>query len=98
MYSEVVSESDKESGKTKLKEGLKGIAIIPVMYQNKPIAAINIASHTHDEIPLKARNIMENTASQIGVVVARIKAETSVRESQKNFQELFDSLISRGSG
>jgi len=73
-------------------EGLRATAIVPVQHEGRIIAAINLASHTHDEFPPSTRNVIETIAAQIGGVIARARAEEALRESQKNLQTLFDTL------
>jgi PAS domain S-box-containing protein len=73
-------------------EGLRAIAIIPVPYEGRVIACLNIASHTLDEVPDFARTALETIATQIGSAIARSKAEAALWQSQTNLQMLFDSL------
>ena len=73
-------------------EGLWATAILPVLHEGRVIATLNLASHTHDEIPDDTRGAIENLAARVGGVIARIHAETGLRESQKNLQTLFDSM------
>ncbi len=73
-------------------EGLQAIAVIPVMDRLKVIGALNLASHSHAEIPHQARHALESIASQIGGVFSRLESETLLRESQQDLQTLFDSI------
>jgi PAS domain S-box-containing protein len=73
-------------------EGLRAAIIVPVLEGTRLVAALYLASHTHDEIPLRARAVIEAVAAQIGGVIARLEAETALRESQNNLQTLFDTL------
>jgi diguanylate cyclase (GGDEF)-like protein/PAS domain S-box-containing protein len=74
------------------REGLRAFATIPVPHEDAIIAALNLASHTHDEIPAYARRALETIAAQIGGVIARVRAEQSLRASQANLQALFDTI------
>jgi PAS domain S-box-containing protein len=71
-------------------EGLRGVVAIPVRYKGQVVATLNLASHTHDEIPVAAREALEAIAAQIGGIVARVKAETALRESERRFACLFE--------
>ena len=71
---------------------LRAAAIIPVLEQGKIIAALILASHTLDKIPNTSQQALETIAAQVGDVIARIRGETAVQESQKNFQSVFDTL------
>lgn len=72
--------------------GLRGLAIIPVLYQGRAIASLNLASYTHDEIPAASRPALETLAAQSGAVIARILAERALQETRDNLQILFDTL------
>ena len=73
-------------------EGLRALAIIPVLHENRVIACLNIASHTFEQVPDFARAALETIAVQIGNVIARAKARESLRQSQANLETLFESL------
>ena len=73
-------------------EGLRATAIVPVQHEGRVITAVNLASHTHDEFSSSTRNVVETIAAQIGGVIARVRAEESLRESQKNLQTMFDTV------
>jgi PAS domain S-box-containing protein len=70
------------------KEGLKALAVIPIQHKGKVVACLNVASHDVKEIPLKARNVLESMASQIGSTIIRLKTEevlqSSLAESEHN--------------
>jgi len=73
-------------------DNLRAVAVIPVLYEKQVVAVLNLASHTHNEIPLNIRHVLETIATQIGEILARIKAECALKASQKNLQNLFDTL------
>lgn len=57
------------------KEGLKAMAVIPVMYQGKAVLSLNIASHSCNEFSDKACAALEAIAAQIGGIVSRLRIE-----------------------
>jgi PAS domain S-box-containing protein len=65
-------------------EGLRGVAVIPVVLQGHVIGSLNMGSHTLDEIPVHARNILETIAGQLESVIARIKSEEELKDT-KNY-------------
>lgn len=71
-------------------EGLRAFAIIPVQYEREVVAVLNLASHTHDEIPVNVRSVLESIASRIGGVIARVKAETAQRDSEEKYRSLIE--------
>jgi PAS domain S-box-containing protein len=73
-------------------EGLRVLAVIPVVWDGEVAAVLNLSSHTDDEIPATTRAALEAIAAQIGGVLARVEAETARRRSQDNLQGLFESL------
>ncbi|MBX0329195.1 PAS domain S-box protein [Oscillochloris sp. ZM17-4] len=83
-----VAQPDEE----KHQEGLRALAVIPVLHNGQVIAALNLSSHTQDVIAPNTRYALEVIAAQIGVVIARIKAEVARQESLQNLQTLFDTV------
>ena len=74
-------------------EGLRALAVIPVMNKQKISGVLNLASHTHDEISEDARHALESIASQIGGVLGRLQSEAALHEHQKNLKALFDTML-----
>jgi PAS domain S-box-containing protein len=72
------------------REGLRAIAVIPVHYEDRVIACVNIASHTLDEVPDFDRTAIETIATQIGNAIIRSKAEEALRESKANLSALLE--------
>ena len=73
-------------------EKLVSLAAIPILHEGIAVAALNLASHTHAEIPASTRVLAETLAAQVGNVIAHLNAEMSLLESQRNLQTLFDNL------
>ncbi|QTA89328.1 PAS domain S-box protein [Desulfonema magnum] len=71
------------------REGLRCLAIIPVQYEEDVVAVLNLSSHISDEIIPSDRNAIETIASQIGSVIARVKMEEALRESEEKFRRHF---------
>ncbi len=76
--------------KTQVKEGLLSIGVIPVLFDGKVVAVLNVASHTHEEISKNTRNSLEAIANQIRYVIGRIRDEEALRESEHRFRAIFD--------
>ena len=69
-----------------LKEGLRSVAIIPVIHQDRVIASINVASHTYEEVPATARAALETLAAQVGSAIARVQAEEALRRAKDDLE------------
>jgi PAS domain S-box-containing protein len=71
---------------------IKSAAIIPIHHNEKPIGCLNLASHTHDEIPIGTKNVLESIALNLGGAIVRINSEKALKESQRNFINLFNTI------
>ena len=69
-----------------LKEGLRSVAIIPVIHQDRVIASINVASHHYEEVPATARAALETLAAQVGSAIARVQAEEALRRAKNDLE------------
>ncbi len=67
--------------RSRLREGLQSVAIIPVQHERRIVAALNLASHSHKKIPFNTRIALEGIAAQIGAFITRVKADEKLRES-----------------
>ena len=73
-------------------EGLRAVAIIPVLYKGGLVAVLNLASKTRDHFSRTTRKVIEALAAQTGGVIARVKAEERERQSQELIRILFDTI------
>jgi PAS domain S-box-containing protein len=76
--------------KTRLTEGLRAYAIIPVSCQGHLIAVINLTSHSYDFIPEKTRLSLETLALHIGGTLMRIRTEDALRESEEKYRNIVE--------
>lgn len=72
------------------KEGLGAIAVIPFSHGGRVIGCLNMASHTVDEVPGAARNVLEAIAAQMGGAVSRLSAEGAQRKSENIYRTLVE--------
>lgn len=70
------------------KEGLCTLAVIPVMYENQSIAALNLASHSSCDISRETRNILESMAAHIGGAIVRLETENALKESEERYRTI----------
>ncbi len=73
-------------------EGLTAAAIIPVKYQGKVIACLNVASHVNKDVLLESRHVLETIAIQIGIGISRVMAENELREQKELYQTLVSEI------
>jgi PAS domain S-box-containing protein len=78
--------------KARRSEELRAVAIVPIFYEEKVIACLNVASHVLDEISVPARDALETIAVQIGGVFARIRAEEALKESEDKYRNLVETV------
>lgn len=71
---------------SRIAEGLRSVAIIPVKHEGQLIALLNVASYARDGIPVSTRHALETLASRLGGVLARLKARMELLESEEKFQ------------
>lgn len=76
----------------RVREGLKAIAIIPIVHEGKVIACMNIASHQQEEVPERARHSLETIAAHIGSIIARLQMEEELRNNEEKLRIMFDSV------
>ncbi len=76
--------------RSRLREGLQSVAIIPVQHEGRIVAALNLASHSHKKIPLNTRIALEGIAAQIGAFITRVKADEKLRESEEKYRKSFE--------
>ncbi len=65
----------------RLPEGLKSLAIIPVLYRGRAIACMNLASKKRSDMPLPSRNALEALAMMTASTIVRLRNEEQVRIS-----------------
>ena len=72
-------------------EGLRALAIAPLLHQGELLGLVNLASYRQDEIPPKTRVGVELIASQAAGAIARIRAEESSRRSEAHLRTIINS-------
>ncbi|MDD5224712.1 MAG: PAS domain S-box protein [bacterium] len=78
--------------KIRQSEGLRALAIIPIFFENRVIACLNISSHDSDDIPMMTRHVLVSISVQIGNAITRIKAENALRESEEKYRNLVEDI------
>jgi PAS domain S-box-containing protein len=73
-------------------EGLRSLAVIPIVYDGEAMAVLNMASHQHDSMPQGTRRALETIAVQVGEALARFSAEREKREMELWYRELVEAI------
>ncbi len=86
------TEIDLTTGEPLLDEGLKAIAIVPVMNKNVIVACFNVASHSLYQVPEFSRKALETVASQISATIVQAKHEEKISAANRNLDALFNTI------
>ena len=79
-------------GSREVESGITAVGVIPVVHESRAVAVLNLASRTAPAIPQATREALEAMASRIGPILARVRAEAALRESEKRIRALLDDL------
>lgn len=75
-----------------MKEGMRVLAVIPVVWQGRLIACLNIGSHTLEHIPEHARLNLESIARYAGSFVAQELQQEEIRQGWKDLDAFFNTV------
>jgi two-component system sensor histidine kinase UhpB len=67
------------------REGLRGIAVIPIQHEGHVMGCLNVASRTMEDLPVFAREAIETIAAQMGGSIVRLRAQKALGESEERF-------------
>ena len=73
-------------------EVFQAVGIIPVLFENRVVACLNIASYTLGQIPEHSRDVLERITSYAGSFIAREIQEEKNRQSRRNLDMLFNTI------
>jgi PAS domain S-box-containing protein len=72
------------------REGIAAIGIIPISFDGRTIACLNVTSHRVEDIPVSARIALETIATQIGAAIGRIRSEESLQERENKYRAVIE--------
>jgi PAS domain S-box-containing protein len=75
------------------REGLRAIAILPILHGRQVIGCLHVASRTLPEVPAYARLALETIAGQSSGAIVRLRAEQALRQSEEKFRSLFNNAL-----
>jgi PAS domain S-box-containing protein len=73
-------------------EGIRSVALIPILYQGGIIACFNAASHRTDTIPASSRSTLEFIGAQFGNIIARLQAEQELQKDLERRKQIEEAL------
>ena len=78
-------------------DGLRALAVIPMLHEGQVLGALYLGSHVQDEIPLPIGVALETIAAQAAGAIARIRLERQIleisdREQARIGQDIHDGL------
>lgn len=71
-----------------LDEGIKSIAVLPIMHEGQVVGCVNLASHTAEEIDPWSRMVIEAMLVHIGETLVRVRLRKAVSDSEKHHRAL----------
>ena len=70
----------------------QALAVIPIQHDGRIIATLSAGSHSDDHFPATTRVALEAIAVQVSGILARIRAEMALRESEERYRSLFNDI------
>lgn len=80
------------SGDALAAEGVRFFGCIPILYKGKMVAVLNLGTCSQNTIPQRVCHAIETIAAQIGGVIARLRVEAALSESEARMRTLLDNL------
>ena len=72
--------------------GLKSIAVVPIEHEDTVLGSLHLASRTETVLSENLRSAVETFSTRIGSIIARIRVQEALRESERRFREMADML------
>lgn len=87
--------SDEVKGRTRNvcnKEGYESVALVPFWSDGRILGLIHVADQRENMVPLKAVQMIEKAAMQLGTALHRILAEEAMRQAQARLESILGSV------
>jgi len=75
-----------------LSEGVKGLAVVPLVFEGRAVGCLNVASRSMDHMPEHACTALERIARYASSFVAQEMQEEKTRQSQRDLDTLFHTI------
>ncbi|MDD5092890.1 MAG: PAS domain S-box protein [Dehalococcoidia bacterium] len=73
-------------------EGLRAIAILPIVHEGRLVACLHVTSHTEERFSVHARIALEQITGHVGEGIARLVAEEALRHSEERYRLHFENV------
>jgi PAS domain S-box-containing protein len=83
VYFSLHEEMNWPHGEALIAEGIRSVAVIPILYEGGIIACFNGGTRGADTIPASSRSTLELIGAQLGNIIARLQAD---QDRQKDLQ------------
>lgn len=74
------------------KAGVKSVASIPIMAEDRVIGALYVASSERSDISSDEREVLLAIGTELGNAILRMNAETALQESEAKYRSMVDNL------
>jgi len=74
------------------REGLRGLAILPIKNGGEVVGSLNVSSHTMTEIQADSREALEVITAQIADAIGRARTATALAESERRFRQMAETI------
>ncbi|HNK64265.1 MAG TPA: PAS domain S-box protein, partial [Anaerolineales bacterium] len=85
------SEAEVAQQEDQREEGLRSLAVIPIIDHGHVLGCINLASHSLRDTPTSARQAIEMIASEVGHIIVHMRTEASLHENEEKYRSLINS-------
>ncbi len=80
------------TAESRKRESIRAFAALPILYRDRIIAGLLVGSHVLNDVPAASRLSLETIAGQMGMSIVRARFEEALRESEKRYRSLTQSL------
>jgi len=70
--------------------GYESVALVPIRLGERILGLIHVAAPQENMVRLDKVEILERIATQLGIAIQRVKLEETLRESKKQYRNLFE--------
>jgi len=77
-------------GKAQLSEGLRAMAVIPILQEDRVLGCLNVASHRVEELSPDQQMALESIASQLGILITRSQADEALSLSEAQYRAIVE--------